>query len=167
MNEIKSKTGLGVLNEMLTELSASTTTVAHMKGVSNAELEAVYTVGYGYYTSGKFDEAEKIFKFLTIFSHITPKYWLALGGVRQAKRNFADAIQAYSMAAMFDVERPKPHYFAAECALAMGDLDSAESGVVTLLEVAKAGTPENDAYRAKAEALKKRILAIRNGEAKA
>lgn len=151
------KTGIGFLMEALPQMIGDVTTLAQSKGISSEELEAVYSMGYAYYNSGKMDEAEKVFKFLTVFSHTTAKYWIALGGVRQAKREYADAIQAYALAALFDVELPKPHYFAAECALAMGDLDNAESGVRTLLELAKAGTPENDKYRAKAEALLSRI----------
>lgn len=72
------------------------TTVADTKGISARELEAVYNVGYMYYKTAKYDEAEKIFFFLTAIEHTSSKYWTALGAVRQAQKNYDKAIEAYA-----------------------------------------------------------------------
>jgi len=138
------------------------TTVANTKGISRQELEAVYKIGLTYYNTGKTEEAEKIFLFLTLMSHTTAKYWTALGAVRQVKKQYAEAIKAYAAAAMMDVHRPKPHYHAAECALMLGDLDSAESGCKSVLALAPASAdPANGEYCAKADKLLKVIKGLR------
>lgn len=129
------------------------TTVADVRGIGRAELEAAYSVGSGFYRTGRYEDAEKIFYFLCIMEHTCPKYWTALGAVRQVRKEFKEAITAYAAAAMFDLHLPKPHFYAAECALAMGDFDSAESGCRTLLAFCPAGVGSNDEFRAKAEKL--------------
>lgn len=139
-------------------------TLAEIRGVSHDQLEAVYRVGFGLYNAGKYDDAEKLFRFLCVFQHTDPKYWVAMGAVRAARKNYAEAVKAYATASMFDCNLPKPHYYAAQCFLAMGDYDSAESGVVSLLELCPAGDPTNNKYRALATALREKIAALRKAK---
>lgn len=129
------------------------TTVAEIKGVSQADLEGIYKIAHTYYMTGKMEEAENLFYMLCVISHTTPKYWEALGAVRQVRKEYDEAVKAYAAAALYDMNRPKPHYYSAECNLAIGDLDAAESGIVSLLALCPAGTHENDKFRAKGEAL--------------
>jgi len=140
------------------------TTIANLRGISNAELEALYSVGFANYGAGKYDDAEKVFHFLCTLCHTNAKYWLALGSVRHAKRNFDGAVKAYAAAAMWDIHRPKPHYYSAECNLALGNLDEAESGALSLLDMCPAGTVENNEFRAKAEKLLETIKATREAK---
>ena len=73
-------------------------TIKELKGISNNEMEAVYSLAFNYYRSGKFDEAEKLFDFLALFDHLNAKFWMGVGAVRQVKKNFTGAIQAYAYA---------------------------------------------------------------------
>ena len=134
------------------KLMDGVTTFAQLKGISHEELEAVYSIGLGYYRTGRYEDAEKLFRVLILLSHTSPKYYTALGAVRQACRQYKEAMQAYAAAAMFDLHKPKPHFYAAQCALALGDLDAAESGCRSLLHYCPA-SPENNEFRAKAEKL--------------
>ena len=70
-------------------------TLKEVKGITNDELEAVYSLGFGYYRTGKFDEAEKLFQFLVLFDHLSSKYWFALGAVQQAQKDYEKAIASY------------------------------------------------------------------------
>ena len=63
---------------------ANGATLKEVRGITNDELEAVYSLGFGYYTTGKFEEAQKLFEFLVLFDHLSTKYWFALGAVQQA-----------------------------------------------------------------------------------
>ena len=65
---------------------ANGATLKEVRGITNDELEAVYSLGFGYYTTGKFEEAQKLFEFLVLFDHLSTKYWFALGAVQQAAR---------------------------------------------------------------------------------
>ena len=69
---------------------ANGATLKEVRGITNDELEAVYSLGFGYYTTGKFEEAQKLFEFLVLFDHLSTKYWFALGD----KGNAASAIMA-------------------------------------------------------------------------
>ena len=62
-------------------------TLKQMKGVTNDELEAVYSLAFGYYQTGKYEEAHKLFQFLVLFDHLNAKYWFGLGATQQALRD--------------------------------------------------------------------------------
>ena len=136
-------------------------TLAMTQGITPTELEAAYKLGQTYYVSGQYDEAEKIFKFLVLMNHLNAKFHLALGAVRQVRKEYRSAMESYGLAALCNVGNPKPHFYAAECAYALGDLDTAESGVLSLLAMCPAGNPTNDEFRGKAENLKNLIKSAR------
>ena len=48
-------------------------TLKELKGISNAEMEAVYSLAFNYYRTGKFDDAAKLFNFLAFFDHLNAK----------------------------------------------------------------------------------------------
>lgn len=156
-NKIDENLNPEVLSDMFEKMLDGITTAAEARGITHEELEGLYQVGYTYYNAGKLAEAEKVFCFLCSLSHTTSKYWLALGSARQGLKNYKEALNAYGAAAIFDPERPKAHYYAAECNLALGDYELAMSGVNSVLELCPAGTPENDKFRQKAERLGKVI----------
>ncbi len=132
-------------------------TLGELKGISAAELEAVYSLGFNYYRTGKYDEAAKLFQFLVLFDHLNAKYWTALGAVQQVKKDFPNAVTSYGYASFLDLENPKPQFYAAECFLAMGDRANAESALAALDKFCSADTDVGREYRAKAESLRKLI----------
>ena len=133
-------------------------TLGELKGITPRELNAVYQMGLGFYNTGRYDDAEKVFSFLVMFDHLEPKYWLAAGAVQQVKKNFEKAKAAYVQAAMLDIRNPKPQYYVAECYLALGQKDDALASLETLLEYCNGQDEVTKEFRAKAEALKKKIL---------
>ena len=134
-------------------------TLGELKGITPRELNAVYQMGLGFYNTGRYDDAEKVFSFLVMFDHLEPKYWLAAGAVQQVKKNFEKAKAAYVQAAMLDIHGPKPQYYVAECYLALGQKDDALASLDTLLEYCNGTDEVTREFRAKAEELKKKIAA--------
>ncbi len=132
-------------------------TLKQLKGVTNEELDAVYFLAYGYYQTGRLEEASKLFRFLVLFDHLNAKYWFGLGAVQQVEKNYQDAIVSYGYSSFLDLSNPKPQYHAAECFLAMGDKRSAASAIEALEEYCPADTEQGREYRAKAAELRKRI----------
>ena len=135
------------------------TTLKEFKGISNAELEAVYSLAFGYYQTGKYDEAAKLFQFLVLFDHLNAKFWIGMGAVQQVKKDYKGAVASYAYASFLDLENPKPQLHAAECYLAMGDKANASSALAALEEYCPKDTDVGREYRAKAESLKKIIEA--------
>lgn len=126
-----------------------------LKGLTDGEMEAVYSMAYNFFTTGRMDDADKVFRFLVLMDHTCAKYWIGLGAVQQVKRDFKNAITSYSYASFLDIANPKPQFHAAECFLAIGDKDNALSAIAALEEFAPANTEAGRKYRAKAAALKK------------
>ena len=133
-------------------------TMRELKGITKAEMEAVYSVGFNMYRTGRYDDAEKIFRFLVLFDHLEPKYWLGVGAVQQVRKDYEGAIASYGYASFLDLSNPKPQLHAAECFLAMGDKMNAASALIAL---DKYCPPETSAtgreYRAKAAELRKLV----------
>ena len=146
------------IKDLAKKLFQDGATLGELKGVTRRELNAVYQMGLGFYKTGRFDDAEKVFTFLVMFDHLEPKYWTAVGAVQQVKKNFEKAKAAYTQAALLDIHAPKPQYYVAECYLALGQKDDAIASLETLLEYCNGQDEVTKEFRAKAEALKKKIL---------
>ncbi|MBR6371957.1 MAG: SycD/LcrH family type III secretion system chaperone [Victivallales bacterium] len=129
-------------------------TVRELKGITDAEMEAVYSMGFSFYNTGRYDDAEKVFRFLVLFDHLCPKYWTGLGAVAQMKRDFQDAVKFYAYASFLDIKNPKPQYLAAECFAAMGDKQNAISALTALEAYSPENTELGREYRKKAAELK-------------
>ena len=132
-------------------------TLKQLKGVTNAELEAVYSLAFGYYQTGRFDEALKLFQFLVLFDHLNKKYWMGLGAAQQVLKDFQSAIVSYGYCSFLDLKNPKPQLHAAECFLALGDKRSAASAIFALEEFCPKDTDIGREYRAKAAKMREKI----------
>ena len=130
-------------------------TMKQLKGISNEELEAVYSLAFGYYRTGRFEDAFKLFQFLVLFDHLNAKYWFGLGAVQQAMKDFGNAVVSYGYSSFLNLKNPKPQFHAAECFLALGDRTNALSSLAALDEFCPTDTDIGREYRAKAEELKK------------
>lgn len=139
-------------------MEAGVTTIRDVKGISDDEMDAVYTVGYNHYVIGHFEEAEAIFKFLVLFDHLNEKYWIALGACRQAQKKFKEALEAYTMVVgNLDVKNYKASYYAAECLLALGDKENAANALTCVREFADVKTEEGRDFAVKAAKLQKLV----------
>ena len=133
-------------------------TMRELKGITKAEMEAVYSVGFNMYRTGRYDDAEKIFRFLVLFDHLEPKYWTGVGAIQQVRKDFQGAIASYGYASFLDLRNPKPQLHAAECFLAMGDKVNAASALAALDKYCPpASTEIGREYRAKAAELRKLV----------
>ena len=132
-------------------------TLKQLKGVTNEELEAVYALAFGYYRTGKYDEALKLFQFLVLFDHLNAKYWMGLGAAQQVLKDYQNAVVSYGYCSFLKLDNPKPQLHAAECFLAMGDKRNAASSLEALNEYCPTDTDVGREYRAKAAKLRELI----------
>ena len=75
-------------------------TVAQITGTSPETLEQLYALAHNLYGSQSFADAETLFRALCLYNPHEPKYWMGLGGSRQALARFEGASDAYQMAAL-------------------------------------------------------------------
>ena len=134
------------------------TTVRELKGVTDEEMNAVYAVAHNFYMTGRYEDAETVFKFLVVFDHLNPKYWIGLGAVRQVQKRFKEAVAAYAnVVGNLDAENIKASYYAAECYLALGDKANAQSALEHVKLYADVKTELGRKYLAKANKLEKLV----------
>ena len=145
------------LAEGIKSLVKDNATLKQAKGVTNGELEAVYSLAFGYYRTGKYDEALKLFQFLVLFDHLNAKFWFGLGATQQAVKDYQGAVASYGYCSFLNLENPKPQYHAAECFLAIGDKRNAASSLEALNEYCPENTDVGREYRAKAAKLREMI----------
>lgn len=137
-------------------------TLGNLKGISDNELEAVYSVAFGFYRSGKVEDAESLFRFLCLFAHLEQKYWIGLGATCQVAGKYEEALGAYGYACLLDVGDPRPALYAANCHVAMGNVVAARDALHAAIEFSGSSLG-NAPYRERAEAL---LLLIQDGQNK-
>ena len=136
------------------------TTVRELKGVTDEEMNAVYTVAHNFYVTGRYADAETIFRFLVMFDHLNVKYWMGLGAVHQAQKHFKDALAAYAnVVGNLDIENYKAAFYAAECFLALGDKTNAQNAIAQVKMYADVKTEDGRKFAAKVAKLEKIIAA--------
>ena len=132
-------------------------TLKQLKGVTNDELEAVYSLAFGYYQTGKYEDAHKLFQFLVLFDHLNAKFWFGLGATQQALKDYQGAVVSYGYCSFLKLDNPKPQLHAAECFLALGDKRNAASSLEALEAYCPKDTDIGREYRAKAAKLRELI----------
>lgn len=153
---------IGLSEERIAEIMAhmgNFGTLRELKGISNAEIETIYGMGVDFYRAGNYKDAEKIFRFLTVFEHTSSKYWTAMGSVLQVGGRFEEATKSYAMATLFDIHNPKPMYYAAECFMKMGDLENARKALASLEAYGSKDTENGRRFQAKGAELKAKLEA--------
>ena len=109
--------------------------LADVRGYTQDEMEAVYSLAHNAYRQRKYDEATKLFYFLAENDHTESRFWMGLGASLQMSGRPAQALAAYGMAAVLDATNPEPPLHACECYLATHDLEGARKALdaVTLI----------------------------------
>lgn len=127
-------------------------TFKDLRGLTDKDMEAIYSVGHSLYNNGKYEEAHDVFKFLSFYDHLEKRWWMGLGATRQMLKKYEDAVMAYSYTAMLDVEDPRPHLHAAECLLALKRYEDADSALSAAVHWA-GEKPEHAELKQRAETM--------------
>jgi len=128
-------------------------------GVTNDEMESAYSAAYTLFETGKYEDAERVFQFLALFDGSQPKYWLGLGGCREAQKNFVAAADAYLIPVVVNTPEPQAPFRAAVCCQQAGLIDQAKEA----LEIAILWA-DSDADSALIKAQAESMLAGLNGK---
>lgn len=132
-------------------------------GFSGDSMEAVYTIAYGEFKAGRYEEAHKLYNFLCMTDHPNPRYWMALGACRFAMGAYAEARNAYAMASVHDMKDPLAPLRAADCQLALHDVDGAVAHLKEALALCK-GKKKYESAQKRAEGL---LALLTKGDTKA
>jgi type III secretion system low calcium response chaperone LcrH/SycD len=137
------------LEQIVAEIAQGHTDLAAVTGLTDQDLEAIYAIGHGLYTAGKYDEAVNFFQVLCICRQTEARFWFGLAACAQVLGDASTALRAYGMAALFDTENPQTSLRAAECLIKLGDPKTARTALEAVLLLTE-GKPQNTAYRERA-----------------
>jgi len=142
---------MSVLEEALTSIAkrAESDLPIHPRPFNSADIEVLYAAAYGLYETGDCERAEPLFRQLVVSKPLDLRHWTGLGAVLQMQAKYDEALTAWSMAALVDTLDATPHFFAAECLLALGQADEALKAIAE----ADARTTESDPLAGKIEVL--------------
>jgi type III secretion system low calcium response chaperone LcrH/SycD len=129
------------LKELVDKVAAGAT-LKDLRGISDADVETVYTVGFNLYNQGKYGEAEPLFEFACLYSNTDPRYWVALGSCRQMLKSYKSAIDAYGFGFLLDSENPWPVVHTAVCYMALSDRDNAKDALSLAEQTITMGKPD-------------------------
>ena len=125
-------------------------TFAQMKGVTDDECEALYSLGYGMYEEGRYTDALKVLSYLVTLNHTEHRYLMALGATAQALGKHEDALKQYMAATLLDPLEPAPVYQSAHCLMEMGQYGAAVESCDLAIGMCQADTHSILLERAKA-----------------
>ena len=128
------------------------TDLAEVNGITVDELEAVYSLAHSFYASGKYADAQDLFRFLTLHRHAEPRFWLGLAASCQMTGDVQRAAQSYAVCALLNPADAQVSLRAGECFLAMGDKKTARTALEAAVGVGE-GTAEGRPYAARAKLL--------------
>jgi len=133
-------------------------TFQEILGYNDAAMDEFYRIARYLFEEQRFQEASDAFLFLTTLNPFIPDYWLGMGMCEQVNEEYKQALVAYSMVTMSEIEQPVAHYQSAACYHKLGDLDNA----LASLEKAIAQCGSEEEYAAiKEEAVRSRDLLMR------
>ncbi|MGA8165467.1 MAG: hypothetical protein WB791_10705 [Waddliaceae bacterium] len=98
---------------------------ADFLGLTEKTMGAVYRIGYRHYEDKDFENASKVFFFLTALNPLVFDYWLAYGLASHQMKCYERALKCFANAVFLDPAQPLPRWYAAEAYLANGEVEDA------------------------------------------
>ena len=137
-------------------------TLGDVFNMDSDALEAGYGLAYSLYTAGNFTDAETMFRGLCLYDHNDTRFWMGLGGCRQALNDFVGAVDAYAVAVCTSaLGDPSPALYAAHCQLKLGEKEKA----ITLFKAAsEMGNTDNEEYAACHQKARAMLDILKKGE---
>ena len=139
------------LETQVLDLFSSGVTLGDMFHFSENDYEAVYALAHSLYSQGRFDDAMRLFAFLTASSPYEKRFANALASSMQMLKMYKQAIEYYSVASVMDLTDPMPTFHTAECLMALSHYPEARQALELVQRQSQ--TPERAALLARATAL--------------
>ena len=91
--------------------------------------KALYSQALSEYDAGSYDHAADLFHELSKEHPLQPEIWQGLAACNQEREDYPAALVAWSIAAILDEYNPLPHFHAAECLFAHGEIAEAKKAI--------------------------------------
>lgn len=124
---------------------------------SNESMDYFYVNACQLFECKRYEDAAHAFLFLVTLNAYHYDYWLGLGAATQGCGDYEAAIDAYEMAAIFQIESPIPYFHLAKCLFAMHDRENSMQAIDLALEYSE-GRAEFEEIHLQAKAAKALLL---------
>lgn len=136
---------------------ASGKTAQEILGYTDEILAKFYEAALHLFEREMYVDASNAFLFLVTLNPRNHEFWLGLGMSTQMCGQFDNAIDAYEMAAICEVNSPVPYFYMAKCLFAVHDHDNAIRALDLALEFSEDQSEFTDLRQ---QALKARELLL-------
>lgn len=90
-------------------------------GLSNKDVNELYTKAYHLYNTGKYSEAIHLFRVLVMGDQSEPKYIMGMAACNHLMKEYKEASRGYTLASLLDPDNPIPYYHLADCSIHLKD----------------------------------------------
>ena len=97
---------------------------AQLQEIDPQKIEAFYALGHRFYMRKDYKKAEEVFAYAYFFDHLNLPIVKGLASARKMQGKFKEALHAYALAVLLDMEDPTISFHAGECFFALGDYKS-------------------------------------------
>ena len=146
-------------DKLLKEL-ASGKTAQEILEFPEKHMAKFYGAAHYLFKHEKYEDAANAFLFLVTLNPHNHDYWLGLGMSTQRTGDYEGAIDAYEMAAYYDVNNPVPYFYLAKCFFAVHEHENSLHALDLAIEYADAYEEYHDL---KKQAIQAKKLLIENG----
>ena len=105
--------------------------------LSAESAETLYATAYELYRNGKYVDAKGFFRLLSTTHPFDRRFWIGFGACFQMLKQYSQAIECYSVAAVQNPDDPFVHLYAAECFFKNNNKTLAVQTLESSLTVAK------------------------------
>lgn len=125
-------------------------------GITDGQMEAMYAVAFNQFQKGAFDDAIKSFSLLCLLNPLEYKHLFGIASCFYKKGSYELASLYYVIASRLDRGDPAPFLYAAECLLAVSDVEGAKDALaLTLSRIGE--SPQYAPLRKRVENMLERI----------
>lgn len=104
--------------------------------IGEGQMRRLYEVAHQMLKDERVEDAVNAFVFLVTLNPFHGEYWMGLGAALQANHEYEGAIDAYELAAIYNLENPLPYFYMAKCLFAVHDRVSALQACEIAIEYA-------------------------------
>lgn len=89
-------------------------------GITEETITHIYEVGIRLFGKMDFHKASDVFYLVTMIDYLRHNGWISLGLCEMENGHYEQALEAFGMANVTDIDNPLPYITSAECAIALG-----------------------------------------------
>ena len=109
-------------------------TLAEAMNITPRQEAALISLGYTFYSNGRFDDAAKILEGLIVINHKIPYVCVLLGSIYQKKEDYEKAVEQYTRALTLDSHDIYSFVNRGEILLRLGKFQEATSDLMKAIE---------------------------------